>query len=87
MFRTIDDDNVITTDEMEDKYNGLTILYQIVRDGTLKYKGKVLAVADFADADKLSSMQLDYHNRNIDTSICFSDDSNQTLTVTQMEVR
>ncbi len=87
MFKIIDDDRVITTDEMEDEYYGLTILYQIVRDGSLVFKGKVLAVADFEDADKLSEMQLDYHNRNIATSMCFSDNSNQTLSVVGMEVK
>ena len=86
MIKTINDDRVITTDEMEREYFGLTILYQIVRDGSLIYKGKVLAVADFDDAEKLSKMQLDYHNRNIETSMCFSDNSNQTLSVVGLEV-
>ena len=82
MIKTINDDRVITTDEMEREYFGLTI----VRDGSLIYKGKVLAVADFDDAEKLSKMQLDYHNRNIETSMCFSDNSNQTLSVVGLEV-
>ena len=86
MFREIKDDNVISAEEMERKYTGLTILYQVVNDGSLVYKGKVLAIADFDDRGKISRLQMEYHKRNIDTSICYSDNSNHTLTAVEWEI-
>ncbi|MBQ7563305.1 MAG: hypothetical protein IJT16_04870 [Lachnospiraceae bacterium] len=85
MFRLIENRDVMTEEQMEQRFRGLIFLY-IVKDGEdLKYSGIPIAVSDYADIPELKLYEKKCREEGETVAIGFSDDSNVTLTVERFE--
>ena len=63
MFKIIDSKDIVSYDTVREEYNGYLIL--MINDS--EDTGKVYAIADKKDMTKIANLQIEMHDKKIDT--------------------